>query len=321
MLFGNDPTADVLGQDAFIKSLSDNRVHYYVGGHDHMHLDSVFTTTDGSSGSVHDLVLASDSYKFYTPLDPANDALDVTAFGHPRQTRISEELYTIGYYVFTVDGPKVTVEYFAVPAGYAGPTPPVANNELTLAATPTLTGNFTSHGTFGYSLNGREFLVPQGAAYTGITDSFISSGESAPTTLKILAGTNGSTAQDPLALHALTKAIDTGWTAKVSATASDVLTLWGIGDLGATSTDTYVLQLSYAGAAPTDGTFGLAIQDAGGRWVNVVGKNVGGTAAFVNGAWTSSATLGSYGVDTTKKVAWAVVNVTGGNFAVATFAP
>jgi hypothetical protein len=311
----------VLGQDAFIKSLSDNRVHYYVGGHDHMHLDSVFTTTDGSSGSVHDLVLASDSYKFYTPLDPANDALDVTAFGHPRQTRISEELYTIGYYVFTVDGPRVTVEYFAVPAGYAGPTPPVANNELTLTATPALTGNFTSHGTFGYSLNGREFLVPQGAAYTGIADSFVSSGEAVPTAFKVLAGTNGSTAKDPLALHALTKAIDTGWTAKGSATASDILTLWGIGDLGAASTDTYVIQLSYAGTAPTDGTFGLAIQDASGQWRNVVGRNVGGTAAFVNGAWTSAATLGSYGIDTAKKVAWAVVNVTGGNFAVATFAP
>jgi hypothetical protein len=286
----------------------------------------VFSLSEGARSvwemAVHDLVLASDSYKFYTPLDPANDAADVSAFGHARQTRISEELYTIGYYVFTVDGPRVTVEYFAVPAGYAGPTPPTPNYELTLTTTPALTGNFASHGTFGYSLNGREFQIAQGGAYTGVIDSFATAASAVPTVLKIRAGTNGSTATDPLGLHALTKAVDTGWAPRTSATASDLLTLWGMGDLGAASTDTYVLQLSYdATGVATDGTFGLAIVDAGGNHVKAVSKNVGGTAAFVNGAWTAGQPLGTYGVDTVNKVAWAVVNVTGGTFAVATFAP
>ena len=324
-LFGASPSSDPMGQDAFIKALSDNGVHYYIGGHDHMHLDSVFTTVDGTSGSVHDLVLASDSYKFYTPLNPSNDVTyDVPAFGHARQTRISEELYQIGYYVFTVDGPRVTVEYFAVPAGYAGPVPAVPDAEFTLTTTPALVGSFTSHGTFGYSLNGREFTVPQGASYTAISDSFATSASKAPTALKFLAGTNGSTAVDPIGISSMSKAVDTGWTARGTDTASDVLSLWGMGDLGAASTDTYAIQLAFDPTGTgtiNDGTFGLAIQDAGGTWVNVVSKNVGGTTAFTNGAWTSAKTLGSYGVDTTKNVAWAVVNVTGGKLAVTRFAP
>jgi hypothetical protein len=319
-LFGANPAADPEGQDAFIKSLSNNLVHYFIGGHDHMHLDSVFTTTDGVSGSVHDLVLASDSYKFYTPLSPSNDATyDVPAFGHARQTRITEELYTLGYYVFTVDGPRVTVEYFAAPSGYTGPATP--DFEYTLTTTPVLHGNFTKHGTFGYSLNGKEFLVAQGASYATVSDSFATATSSVPTTFKILAGTNGSAAKDAIGLGALVKAIDTGWTAKTSATASDLLTLWGLGDLGATSTDTYVIQLSYDPASATgtltDGKFGVAAKDASGSWVSAVSLNTGGTASFVAGAYTAGAALGTYGVDTTKKVAWAVVNQPQGTFAVA----
>jgi hypothetical protein len=332
-LFGANPAADPMGQDAFIKALSDNGVHYYIGGHDHMHLDSVFTTVDGTSGSVHDLVLASDSYKFYTPINPSNDATwDVTTFSHARQTRISEELYQIGYYVFTVDGPRVTVEYFAVPAGYTGAMPPAPDAAFDLTTTPALAGNFTSHGTFGYSLNGKEFLVAQNASYKAVADSFVSGSEKAPTVLSILSGSNRSAATDPLGRWPMTKAIDTGWTPRGADTASDVLTLWGMGDLGADSTDTYAIQLSFDPAAAgslTDGTFGVAIQDASGKWVNVVSKNVGGTAAFTTGGWTATPakTLGSYGVDLAPNppgsppVAWAVVNVAGGKLAVARFAP
>jgi hypothetical protein len=328
-LFGANPAADPMGQDDFIKALSDHGVHYYIGGHDHMHLDSVFTTVDGTSGSLHDLVLASNSYKFYTPLTTSNDAAwDVTTFGHPRQTRISEELYQIGYYVFTVDGPRVTVEYFAVPAG--GPVPPIPDVDFNITTTPALTGNFQSHGTFGYSLNGKEFLVAQGGSYKAIADSFVSGAEKAPTILSILSGTNGSTATDPMGISSLSKAVDTGWTGKGADTASDVLTLWGMGDLGAASTDTYAIQLSFdptVAGSLTDGTLGVAIQDASGKWVNVVSKNAGGTATFTTGAWTAAKTLGSYGVNLAPNppgsppVAWAVVNVAGGKLAVARFAP
>lgn len=319
-LFGDDPAADPLGQDAFIKSLSNNFVHYYIGGHDHMHLESVFTTTDGVSGSVHDLALASDSFKFKSPRSPSNDAVyDLPAFGRLRQTRISEELYTIGYYVFTVDGPRVTVEYFAVPAGYTGVAAP--QFEYTLGSAPALRGNFTRHGVFGYSLNGREFLIAQGGSYAGVSDTFATAASAVQTSFSILSGANGSTATDPIGLGPLTKAVNTGWTARTEAIASDIVTLWGLGDLGAAAGDTVVLQLSYDPAlAPdsaADGTFGLVAWDASGQWVKAVSLNSGGAPTFVAGPWTPDAVLGAYGVDPAGSVAWAVVNQPQGSFAVA----
>ncbi len=92
-------------------------------------------------------------------------------------------------------------------------------------------------------------------------------------------------------------------------------------DLGATSTDTYVVQLSYDPTAVSDlaaGAFGLVTRNSSGAWVNAVSNNTGGTATPVTGAWTSLATLGSYGVDATNHLAWAVVN-SEGDFAVAKF--
>ena len=54
--------------------------------------------------------------------------------------------------------------------------------------TPTF--NFVKKETWGYSLNGQEFLVAQGETYTSVMDSFET------TIARILGGTNGSTAQD-----------------------------------------------------------------------------------------------------------------------------
>lgn len=45
-----------------------------------------------------------------------------------------------------------------------------------------------------------------------------------------------------------------------------------------------------------------------GNWVNAVDGNTGGTPNFVLGAWNSSYTLGTYGVDTTNNTTWAVLN-------------
>jgi hypothetical protein len=167
--------------------------------------------------------------------------------------------------------------------------------------------------TFGYSLNGWEFLVAQGQSYTDVEDSF------GDTTAQILSGTNGSTLKDGSG-RALVKAVNTGWTGKTGGVSSDILTLWGMYDLGAASTDTFTLSMDYDPTnAATDGTFGLAIKDtATGKWVNAVDKNAGGTKKFVKRAWTASDGLGTYGVDPATYVAWAVVNQNG-DFAVTTF--
>jgi hypothetical protein len=106
-------------------------------------------------------------------------------------------------------------------------------------------------------------------------------------------------------------------------TASDILTLWGMADLGTDTTDVYALSISYgpSKARPEhlgEGLFGLAVRDGSGGWVNAVDPNNGGTKTFVKGPWKSGYKLGTYGVDPSSKTAWAVINYNG-DFAVARF--
>jgi hypothetical protein len=290
-------------------------VHYYIGGHDHMHNRSIVTTTDGVTASVQDIIAASDSSKFYQPGVPANDVVyDVAKFGHARQTQISQELTTVGYYIVTVDGARASVDFYSAQVNPTGPGTP--SSEYLIATTLPLA--FVKRETFGYGLNGKEFIVAEGAPYTTVSDSF------GGTTAAILSGTNASTAKDASG-RALNVAVDTGWTAATCATTSAVLSLWITPSaLGSDQTDTYVLQLN-AGATPApaatlaSGSFGIAAKDANGNWINAVNRNFGGTKTFVSGPWTSSATLGTYGIDPATGNAWAVVNYAS-DFAIAQFA-
>jgi hypothetical protein len=202
---------------------------------------------------------------------------------------------------------------------------------------------FSKHETFGYSLNGKEILVPQGGSYalTDDTSKAIANGEAGyvGTTAAILSGTNGSKGRDYNG-RTLTKTVDTGWAPKDNDVLdSDILTLWGMADSLATNftdsgnsnyhymyvvpnttlTDTYVLSMTYAPGHSEhlgNGGFGIATKDAAGNWINAVDNNVGGTKTFVKGTWKSNYGLGAYGVDASTKTAWAVINYTG-DFAVA----
>jgi hypothetical protein len=71
-------------------------------------------------------------------------------------------------------------------------------------------------------------------------------------------------------------------------------------------------------ATLSSGNFGLAAQDSTGNWTSAVAKNVGGTPAFVLGAWNAGYGLGTFGVDPNTNTAWAVVNHAG-RFSVTTF--
>ena len=148
-------------QNAFFAGLKNNGVNYYISGHDHMHQRSLIASPDGAS-SVHELICASDSSKFYSP-KPLDDA---NWFGQKvRETSIAQDRARVGYYIFTVDGPRVSVDYYAdtegnwhsdssYPSGPAG-----AGSQIT----PRL--NFAKRETWGYSLNGKEILVAQGGSY------------------------------------------------------------------------------------------------------------------------------------------------------------
>ncbi|MDR3687387.1 MAG: metallophosphoesterase, partial [Coriobacteriia bacterium] len=70
-LFGDDPSKNPAGRNAFIGSLAKNGVRYTLGGHDHMHHRSLVTSPDGSA-TVKEIICSSDSYKFYYPAKPSN---------------------------------------------------------------------------------------------------------------------------------------------------------------------------------------------------------------------------------------------------------
>ena len=312
-------------QNAFFAALKGDNVGYYLSGHDHMHQRSLIASPDGAS-SVHELICASESSKFYSP-KPLDDA---NWFGQKvRETSIAQERARVGYYIFTVDGPRVSADYYADTAGdwQSDASYPRGPSGSGSQVTPLL--NFTKRESWGYSLNGKEILVAQGGSYalSDDTSRAITRGEKGYilTTARILGGTNDSTMTDGSLITSggstyrhLTKAVDTGWSpgaANGPAIASDVLTLWGMSDVGSSQSDTYVLSMSYDKAVRSQHISGLVSRDASGRWVNAVDRNTGGTKGFVSGPWDSCYGLGTYGVDPATHTAWAIINHTG-DFAV-----
>ena len=275
--------------DTFISSLASNDVRLVISGHDHHHKLSVVSAPITPGMAVRQLIAQSDSSKFYKP------TLPVSANDLP----VAEDLYRVGYYIVTVDGPHVTIDYFGTQDTYPS----------AFDTTPSL--NFLKLGSFSYSLNGREFVVPQGGSYASVHDRFHG------TTARILGGTNGSAATDIVG-RKLNKLVETGWTGldprdlgRNEVPASGVLILSGLADLGATQTDVYALSLSYDAAPEGDDNpldITLSTLDETGNWVDATSANVGGTKRFVQGPWVPGYGLGTYGVDPDTHTAWAVLN-------------
>jgi hypothetical protein len=294
-------------QNAFYASLQSNNVKYFLAGHDHMNQHSIVASPDGLS-SVHELIGSSDSSKFYTPKATNN----ASWYGQKvRETAVAQELYTVGYYIFTVDGPNMTVDFYSDTHGNwqsdASYPMGAGNAAYPINVTPIFT--FAKKQTWGYSSTGSEFLVAEGAAYP--TTPFTFSG----TTAQFLAGSNTSTAMDYIS-RKLTHAVDIGWDAPTCATSSAILSLWGTADIGSSSGDTIALSMSFdrnsvSDATLVSGNFGLAAVDSAGNLTGAVAQNVGGTPNFVFGPWKASYTLGTYGVDPDTNTAWAVVNHAG----------
>ncbi len=294
--------------DAFITGLADNHVHYYICGHDHHHYDSVVASPLNPGKSVHQVISQSDSSKFYAPARPfsAND------------TPVSQQLEQIGFYIYTVDGPRVTVDYYAAPATAAD------SQGKTIADGGSPVYSFAKQLTFGYSLNGKEFLVTQQGSYNVVRDGVVA-GTAFNETYKgtkmaILDGINASRAATSRG-KALTKAVDTGWAPATGSLRSDILTIWGMSDIGASQTDTFTLSMSFDSSGLSReqlarGECCIVVQDASGRWTNAVEANAGGSKQFHAGPWDSSCGLGAYGYDAATGALWAVVNHDG-QFAVA----
>ncbi|MGA2226801.1 MAG: hypothetical protein ABSH41_20380, partial [Syntrophobacteraceae bacterium] len=235
-----------------------------------------------------------------------------------RETSVSQELYTVGFYIFTVDGPLVTVDFYSDDNGQwsSNASYPSGGSGAGTLTTPIF--DFVKKETWGYSLNGAEYLVNEGSG--GTTTQF----KFGKTTAQLF---KSSSATDETG-RSLNKAVDAYWAHKPAQTGaiSDVLTLLGVMDvgpvLGGAPSDTFTLSMSYDpsetlrrehinhGRMITLSTIGER-----GHWVNAVDENIGGTKNFVFGPWNASYPLGTYGVDPTTKTAWAVLNYNG-DFAV-----
>jgi len=326
-MFNGDTNSHPDWQNQFFASMQDNGVKYFICGHDHIHQRSIIASPDGKS-HIEEIICASNSSKFYTP-KPLDDP---KWFGQKaRETSISQERYTVGYYIYTVDGPCVTVDYYSDDHGNWMSDGKYPNGEGRPDTGITPQFHFIKKETWSYSTNGKEFLIPQGTSYAKVSDRFKG------TIARILDGTNNSTERDGSLDtkggigRKLTKTVDTGWYEKqaslqskpVAHLASNILSLTGLGDLGREQTDVYTLSMTYH----TDkllpqhvkkGLFGLATKGVDGNWVNAVDTNSGGARTFVAGPWKKGYALGTYGIDQRTKTVWAVINHNG-NFAAAGF--
>lgn len=305
--------------DAFLGALAAHRVPFYLCGHDHLHFRSLITSPNGAA-TVQQIVGQSASNKFNAPQAPVSS----------REIPLAQEVNRVGFYIGTVDGPRVSIDYYAAPAEVTAQMPkegsqtPAKPRRFLLAQTPDFTGQWKKRETFGYSLNGRTFVVPQGGTYAVVQDTTAQAtadGEKGylGTSATILAGTNGGTAATSVG-KALAKAVYTGWS-PASGTISDVFTLWGTQTVSDSQPDSFALSLSFQaeGWSPGQRDAGqvvLATKDGQGNWINAVEANLGGDKKFVLGAYDPRYPLGTHGVDPATRTAWAVVNYSG-EFAVA----
>ena len=89
-------------------------MNYFISGHDHIHQRSIISSPDGKS-KVEQLIAQSVSTKFYSPKFLSDDKW----FGQKsRELSISQEHEAVGYYIYTIDGPTVTVDYWADDHGH-----------------------------------------------------------------------------------------------------------------------------------------------------------------------------------------------------------
>ena len=313
VLFGPYPTEVFSpGQDAFIKSLSANKAPILFCGHDHMHDRSLVASTDGTA-SVMQVVGVSASNKFYIPTNDASGTSrlsnDQVYCGGTRQTELAQELNTIGYYIVTVDGSAVTVDFYSAPV-----YPTYSGGEYLISTVPTL--NFTRRERFGYGLNGKSFAISQGASYSSVADTGPNG-----TRMTILAGSYGNQATD-MNQRPFKTQVTTSWLT-ASNTVGDALLLQGLDyTLGSEQTDPYALSLSFDPTKVTsdqikNGSVTLVTRDSSGKWVKAVNANSSGSGKFVSGAWNASYPLGTWGLDSGTNTVWAVINHCG-HFAVAT---
>jgi hypothetical protein len=105
--FGSNPGSKASTQNPFYASLMNNGVRYMISGHDHIHNHAIVKSPDGLS-QVEQIISSGASTKFYSPA-PLNKFNTTYGDVKWRETQMSQELNNIGYYIYSVDGPRVII--------------------------------------------------------------------------------------------------------------------------------------------------------------------------------------------------------------------
>ena len=110
--------------------------------------------------------------------------------------------------------------------------------------------------TVGYSLNGKEKLVPSNSSYVMNDDTTLAATMESGfkgTSMNILAGNNTGTAMTNYNVT-FSSDVTTGWARHDLVCQAISLSIWGMSNLQGNQTDTYVLSMSYdPGSANSDG--------------------------------------------------------------------
>lgn len=133
-------------QNIFYNELKRNGVFYYIAGHDHIHQRSIVKSPDGKN-EIEQLICISVCPKFYRPRPDNFEGWHGQKY---RSKTLSQEIDNIGFYIFTVDGPNVTVDYYSDRKGgfVSGNKWPDGSGSL---ITPEF--DFVKKESWGYSLN------------------------------------------------------------------------------------------------------------------------------------------------------------------------
>lgn len=319
-LFGANPAAAPAAQNALFKAMADNHVRYAFSGADRMHHRAELLSPDGQS-RVQDIGVPSTSLTFGTPATTPADATANADFR--REVPYSQELYHLGYYLVVVDHPRVTVEYWGALNGCGGQL----GAGIDCSSSTASRVQFVKRETFGYALNGKQFLVQPGMSFAGITDTGPTGPDWLETRMAILDGKN--LVSKKLYDHRLvSKDVNTGWNEHGTSgedLKSDALTIWGMHKgLGSDISNEYTLSMTYdpkargslvLGSRPEQGARDriYSLNDWG-KWEPAIKRNFGGQGKFVVGPWRKGYPLGTHGVDPATHTVWAVLN-RGGEFA------
>ena len=165
-LFGVNPSSNPTVQDTFFSILAKNNVDAYISGHDHMmQLDRV-TSPDGKN-TLTQIISGSDSNKFYVPAGTAPNTnggkTNAEQYGRTENV-IDQDLYEIGYWIFTVTGTEVDANYYAAVSGAT-----LQGSEYIMDVTPTA---LDFHKTYSFSFNDGTLAAPEPSTWAMMLAGF-----------------------------------------------------------------------------------------------------------------------------------------------------